>query len=150
MGFCTDEEYQDFLHSCPEFERMLTRSGFILVKYWLSVTQEEQERRFQERLNQPVKHWKLSPIDLKARTRWVEYSRARDQMFESTNITQAPWYIVDSNDKKRARLNVISHLLSLVEYEDLLPEPMELPPLQAEQDYVRPPVTFLNFIPEIY
>jgi polyphosphate kinase 2 len=150
MGFCTEEEYQEFLHSCPEFEKTLTRSGFILVKYWLSVTQEEQERRFQQRLNQPVKHWKLSPIDLKARTRWVEYSRARDQMFDSTNITQAPWYIVDSNDKKRARLNVISHLLSLIDYEDLLPEPVELPPLQEEHDYVRPSLNYLNFIPEVY
>jgi polyphosphate kinase 2 len=150
MGFCTNEEYQEFLHTCPEFEKMLTRSGFILVKYWLSVTQEEQERRFQERLNHPVKHWKLSPMDLQARTRWVEYSRARDQMFESTSITQAPWYIVDSNDKKRARLNVISHLLGMIEYEDLAPEQVELPALQTEQDYVRPSISALNFIPEVY
>lgn len=150
MGFCSEEEYQEFLHSCPEFERMLARSGFILVKYWLSVTQEEQEKRFQDRLNHPVKQWKLSPIDMKARSRWVEYSRARDQMFESTNITQAPWYIVDSNEKKRARLNVISHLLGLIDYEDLIPEPIKLPPLQMEQDYVRPSINYLNFIPEIY
>src|SRR5919106_2524142 len=119
MGFCTEEEYQEFLRACPEFERMLIRSGIILVKYWFSVSDEEQERRFQDRIAAPTKRWKLSPMDLESRTRWVEYSRAKDEMFRYTDTKQAPWYVVASDDKQRARLNVISPLLSLIPYEDL-------------------------------
>ena len=112
MGFCTDEEYQEFLRSCPEFERMLVRSGIMLVKYWFSVSDEEQERRFQARLDDPTKHWKLSPMDLESRSRWVEYSRAKDEMFSHTDIKQAPWYVVKADDKRAARLNLLAHLLS--------------------------------------
>ncbi|MFG1490343.1 polyphosphate kinase 2, partial [Oceanospirillum sp. HFRX-1_2] len=114
MGFCSDEEYQEFLRSCPEFERMLVRSGITLIKYWFSVSDEEQERRFKDRINRPHKRWKLSPMDLQSRTRWVEYSKAKDAMFVHTDIPEAPWYVVDGEVKKRARLNVISHLLSLI------------------------------------
>ena len=150
MGFCSDEEHAEFLRTCPEFERMLVRSGIILVKYWFSVSNEEQERRFQQRIHHPTKSWKLSPMDLESRSRWVEYSIAKDQMFASTDIKQAPWYVVDGDVKKRARLNVISHLLSLIPYRDLTPEPIELPPRQEEIGYVRPPISDQTFIPEIY
>ena len=150
MDFCTDEEYREFLRSCPEFERMLVRSGIILVKYWFSVSDDEQERRFQGRIYHPTKHWKLSPMDLESRSRWVEYSKAKDQMFTYTDIKQAPWYVVDGDNKKRARLNVISHLLSLVDYEDLSPTPIELPPRQQDIGYVRPPMSDQTFVPEDY
>jgi len=128
MGFCTDDEYREFLRSCPEFERMLVRSGIILIKYWFSVSNEEQERRFQKRVYHPAKHWKLSPMDLESRARWVDYSKAKDAMFAHTDIKQAPWYVVNGDDKERARLNVITHLLSMIDYEDLAPEPIILPP----------------------
>ena len=118
MGFCTEEEYTEFLRSCPEFERMLVRCGIILIKYWFSVSDEEQERRFQARIDDPIKRWKLSPMDLESRARWVEYSKAKDIMFDHTDIKQAPWYVVNADDKKRARLNCISHLLSMIPYED--------------------------------
>jgi len=150
MGFCTDEEYREFLRTCPEFERMLVRSGIILIKYWFSVSNEEQERRFQKRIFHPEKHWKLSPMDLESRARWVEYSKAKDAMFAHTDIKQAPWYVVDGDDKKRARLNVITHLLNMIDYEDLTPEPIVLPPRQSEHGYVRPPISDQTFIPEIY
>lgn len=150
MGFCTEDQYQDFLRSCPEFERMLVRSGIILVKYWFSVSNEEQERRFLERMTNPTKRWKLSPMDLGSRTHWVEYSMAKDTMFRFTDIKQAPWWVVNSDDKKRARLNVIHHLLSMVPYEDLTPEPMVLPPRQKDLGYVRPPLNEQTFVPEIY
>ncbi len=150
MGFCTEEEYHEFLRSCPEFERMLVRSGIILIKYWFSVSDEEQERRFQNRIYHPTKHWKLSPMDLESRARWKEYSRAKDDMFMHTDIKQAPWYVVDGDDKKRARLNVISHLLSLIPYQDLTPPPMELPPRQSEDGYVRPPMSDQTFVPYRY
>ena len=150
MGFCTDEEHQEFLRSCPEFERMLVRSGILLVKYWFSVSDDEQERRFRDRLADPTKRWKLSPMDVESRSRWVEYSRAKDEMFAHTDIKQAPWYVVDGDDKKRARLNCISHLLSLVPYEDLTPEPITLPPRQAGAEYVRPPLSDQTFVPELY
>lgn len=150
MGFCTDEEYREFFRSGPEFERMLVRSGIKVIKYWFSVSDDEQERRFQERIHHPTKRWKLSPMDLESRSRWVEYSRAKDEMFAHTDIPEAPWYVVDGNVKKRARLNVISHLLSLIEYEDLTPEAIELPPRQAEQGYERPPMAEQTFIPEVY
>jgi polyphosphate kinase 2 len=151
MGFCTNEEYDEFMRSCPEFERMLVRSGIILVKYWFSVSDEEQERRFQARIDDPTKRWKLSPMDVGSRTHWVEYSIAKDQMFKFTDIKQAPWYVVNSDDKKRARLNCISHLLSLVPYQDLTPEPIALPPRsQDKTGYVRPPITDQTFVPEKY
>lgn len=149
MGFCTEAEYLEFLHSCPEFERMLVRSGIVLIKYWFSVSDEEQERRFQERMHDPTKRWKLSPMDLESRGRWVEYSRAKDEMFAHTDIKQAPWYVVNADNKKRARLNVIQHLLSLVPYKDLTPEPLKLPPLEKAK-YVRPPIDEQNFVPEMY
>ena len=150
MGYCTDDEYEEFMRSCPEFERMLIRSGMILVKYWFSVSDEEQERRFQSRIKQPTKRWKLSPMDLESRARWVEYSKAKDKMFAYTDIKQAPWYAVDSEDKPRARLNCISHLLSVIPYEDLTPDPIKLPRRQKDGSYVRPPVEDQTFIPEVY
>ena len=150
MGFCTDEEYREFLRSCPEFERMLVRSGIILIKYWFSVSDEEQERRFRARIEEPVKRWKLSPMDMESRARWVEYSRAKDEMFKYTDIKQAPWYVVNADVKKHARLNCISHLLGMIPYEDLTPEPIELPPRQDRFGYVRPPITDQTFVPEEY
>lgn len=150
MGFCSDQEYNEFLRSCPEFERMLVRSGIILLKYWFSVSDEEQERRFQSRLEEPHKRWKLSPMDLESRARWVEYSRAKDVMFAHTDIEQAPWYVVKSDIKKHARLNCIAHLLSQIPYEDLTPKEIVLPKRRDSVDYVRPPITEQNFVPEIY
>jgi len=151
MGFCTNEEYQEFLRACPEFERMLVRSGIVLVKYWFSVSDEEQERRFQARIEDPTKRWKLSPMDLESRTKWVEYSIAKDEMFKYTDIKQAPWYVVNSDNKKRARLNCINHLLSVIPYQDLTPEPIVLPPRREDKTgYVRPPITDQTFVPEDY
>ena len=150
MGFCTEDEYREFLRSCPEFERMLVRSGIQLIKYWFSVSDDEQERRFQGRIDDPTKRWKLSPMDLNARSRWVEYSKAKDEMFGATDIAQAPWYVVNADNKKRARLNVIHHLLSLIPYQDLTPEPIVLPPREADRGYVRPPLSEQHFIPEVY
>ena len=150
MGFCTDAEYQEFLRSCPEFERMLVRSGIQLVKYWFSVSDEEQEKRFQARLDDPTKHWKLSPMDLESRSRWVEYSRAKDEMFSHTDIKQAPWYVVEADDKRAARLNLLAHLLSLVPYQDIAREKIELPRRQKEGSYVRPPMTDQTFVPRKY
>jgi polyphosphate kinase len=149
MGFCSEAEYLEFLHSCPEFERMLVRSGIILVKYWFSVSDEEQERRFQERMHDVTKRWKLSAMDLESRRRWVEYSRAKDEMFAYTDIKQAPWYVVNAENKKKARLNVIQHLLKLIPYEDLTPKPLKLPPLDKTK-YVRPPMQDQTFVPEKY
>jgi len=150
MGFCTDEEYREFLRSCPEFERMLVRSGIILIKYWFSVSDDEQEQRFQARLTDPTKRWKLSPMDLESRAKWQEYSKAKDEMFAYTDIKQAPWYVVEADNKKRARLNTISHLLTMIPYKDLTPEPIKLPPRQSKKGYVRPPITDQTFIPEEY
>ena len=150
MGYCSEEEYREFLRSCPEYERMLVRSGIILIKYWFSVSDEEQERRFQGRIYHPTKHWKLSPMDLQSRSKWVEYSKAKDEMFAHCDIKQAPWYVVDGDNKKRARLNVITHLLSMIDYEDLSPTAVELPPRQRESGYVRPPMSDQTRIPEIY
>lgn len=150
MGFCTDDEYQEFLRTCPEFERMLIRSGIILIKYWFSVSDEEQERRFQDRIKDPTKRWKLSPMDLESRARWVDYSKAKDAMFAYTDTKQSPWYVVNADDKKRARLNVMAHLLSLIPYEDLTPEQLTLPPRQPDKGYVRPPITEQTFVPEKY
>ncbi len=150
MGFCTQEQYDDFLRSCPEFERMLVRSDIILIKYWFSVSDEEQEHRFQGRINDPTKFWKLSPMDIESRERWVEYSKAKDEMFKYTDIKQAPWWVVRADDKKLARLNCIHHLLSLIPYEDLTPKPIKLPPRKVHENYMRPPITDQNFVPEEY
>ena len=150
MGFCTDAEYEEFQRSCPEFERMLVRSGIMIIKYWFSVSDAEQERRFQDRIDDPRKRWKLSPMDLQSRSRWVEYSKAKDEMFAHTDIKQAPWYVVNGDDKKRARLNLISHLLGLIPYQDLTPDPITLPPRQRDDGYVRPPIGDQTIIPERY
>ncbi len=149
MGFCTEQQYQEFMQSCPEFERMLVRSGIILIKYWFSVSDAEQERRFQDRMNKPTKRWKLSPMDLESRKHWADYSRAKDEMFAVTDIKHCPWFVVNAEDKKSARLNVIRHLLSMIPYRDLTPEPLTLPKLEKSK-YVRPPMNEQNFIPEIY
>ncbi len=149
MGFCTEAQYLEFMQSCPEFERMLVRSGIRLIKYWFSVSDEEQERRFQDRMKTVTKRWKLSPMDLESRKHWAEYSRAKDEMFAVTDTKQAPWYVVNAEDKKTARLNVIRHLLSMFVYRDLTPETLVLPPLDKTK-YIRPPIQEQNFIPEIY
>lgn len=149
MGFCSDEEYQEFLRSCPEFERMLQRSGIILLKYWFSVSDEEQERRFIERINTPLKRWKFSPMDLESRQRWAAYSRAKDEMFAYTDTKHCPWWVVPSDDKKRARLNCISHLLSSVEYQEIEHAPISLPEIN-KQGYVRPPIEDQTFVPQRY
>jgi polyphosphate kinase 2 len=149
MGFCTGREYVEFMQSCPEFERMLIRSGIILIKYWFSVSDEEQERRFQDRMDKPTKRWKLSPMDLESRKHWADYSRAKDEMFAVTDTKQVPWYVVNAENKKRARLNVIRHLLTIIPYKDLTPEPLKLPPIMKSK-YVRPPYSEQNFIPEVY
>ncbi|MFC2103778.1 polyphosphate kinase 2 [Bacteroidota bacterium] len=150
MGFCTEQQYQEFFRTCPEFERMLVRSGIILIKYWFSVSDEEQERRFKARIDDRTKRWKLSPMDLASREKWIEYSIAKDQMFKYTDIKQAPWYVVNADNKKRARLNCIGHILSIIPYEDLTPEPIKLPPRQEDKGYVRPPFTDQTFVPEEY
>jgi polyphosphate kinase 2 len=150
MGFCNDEEYREFMRSCPEFERMLVRSGIQLLKYWLSISDEEQERRFQARLEDPAKHWKLSPMDLESRARWVEYSKAKDEMFAYTDIKQAPWYVVDADVKRRARLNCITHLLGQIPYKDVKRERIELPPRQKEGGYIRPPLGDQTFVPNVF
>jgi len=147
MGFCTEDEYQEFLRACPEFERMLLRSGIVLIKYWFSVSDAEQERRFQRRIQDPTRRWKLSPMDLKSREMWVEYSRAKDSMFHYTDTKQSPWWVVEADDKRRARLNCISHLLEQVSYGDLTPEPIKLPPRRDDLGYVRPPMTDQTFVP---
>lgn len=151
MGFCTDEEHEEFLRSCPEFERMLVRSGIILIKYWFSVSDKEQERRFQGRIKDVTKRWKLSPMDLESRKKWMEYSKAKDVMFAHTDIKQAPWYVVNSDVKKHSRLNCISHLLNLIPYEDLTPGEITLVERPKTSDgYVRPPIKDQTFVPEIF
>lgn len=150
MGFCTDEQYREFMQSCPEFERMLVRSGIVLIKYWFSVSDDEQEQRFQSRAQDPARRWKLSPMDLESRNRWVEFSKAKDAMFAHTNIPEAPWFTIEADDKKRARLNCINHILSKVPYQDMTPPPLELPPRRAAEDYVRPPRNEQFFIPQVY
>jgi polyphosphate kinase len=150
MHFCTEKEYREFMRSAPEFERMLVRSGIKLIKYWFSVGDVEQERRFRQRLSDPTRRWKLSPMDLHSRSKWVEYSRAKDEMFRYTDIPDAPWFVVNSDDKKRARLNLISHLLSQVPYKDLTPATITLPRRQKDTGYVRPPMSGQTFIPERY
>ena len=149
MGFCTQDEYEEFLRSCPEFERMLIRSGLVLVKYWFSVSDDEQERRFQDRINNVGKRWKLSPMDLESRARWADYSRAKDAMFQFTDTKASPWWVVDANDKRRARLNCIRHLLGTVPYHDVTSKPLKLPRRQPD-DYVRPPLEEQTFVPSVY
>ncbi len=150
MGFCTEEEYQEFLRSCPEFERMLVRSGIKLIKYWFSVSDEEQERRFKQRINDPIRRWKISEMDLKSRAKWVEYSRAKDEMFNHADIKQAPWFVVRADDKKRARLNVIAHLLSQISYDELKDPKIKLPRRQKNVGYLRPPFSDQTFVPEVF
>lgn len=150
MGFATEEQVQEFYRTCPEFERMLIRSGIILVKYWFSVSDDEQERRFVQRITDPMRRWKISPMDLQARVRWVEYSRAKDAMFAHTDIKQAPWFVVRADDKKRARLNCIQHLLKQIPYKEIKYDKIELPPRQEDEGYVRPPIDEQSFVPEVY
>jgi polyphosphate kinase 2 len=150
MGYCTNEEYEEFLRSCPEFEKMLIRSGIVVIKYWFSVSDKEQENRFQDRIKDPTKRWKISPMDVESRDKWVEYSMAKDKMFSFTDIKQSPWYVVHADDKKRARLNTIEHLLSLIPYKDMTPKSFKLPPLKKDVAYVRPPLTDQTFVPEEY
>ena len=148
MGFCTPAEYRRFLQQCPIFERLLVEDGIQLVKYWFSVSDDEQERRFRSRLEDPLRRWKLSPLDLESRARWVDYSRAKDEMFVHTDIPESPWYVVEGDDKRRARLNCIAHLLSVVPYEDVLETPVELPPRPPESDYERPPRDLFRYVPD--
>jgi len=150
MDFCTDTEYREFLRSCPEFERMIVRSGIVLLKYWFSVSDEEQERRFQKRATDSTKHWKLSPMDLESRDRWVEYSKAKDEMFFYTDIAEAPWYVVDADVKKWARLNCLSHILSSIPYQDIMPAPVALPERKSQGDYKRPDMNTQKFVPKKY
>jgi polyphosphate kinase 2 len=149
MGFCSDEEYDEFMRTCPQFERIIQRSGIVLLKYWLSVSDEEQERRFEARLKRPDKRWKLSPIDVEARARWVDYAEAKDQMFAYTDTKESPWFVVEADDKRTARLNLISHLLEQIPYEEVDHVPVEFPPRQ-ERAYVRPPADTQTFVPERY
>ena len=150
MGFCTEDEYREFLRSCPLFEEMIVRSGVYLIKYWFSVNDEEQERRFQERIHNPVKRWKLSAMDLESRKHWVDYSKAKDEMFAHTDRKKTPWYVVNGDDKKRARLNCIAHLLRQIPYQDAKPVEIEVPPRQADSGYRRPKKSTQRFVPEIY
>jgi polyphosphate kinase 2 len=150
MVFCTDDEYAEFMRSCPEFERMLVRSDIILLKYWFSVSDEEQEKRFHDRVGSPARRWKLSDMDVQSRDKWVEFSKAKDEMFKHTDIKQARWYTVEGDDKRRARLNCIAHILSMVPYEDATPPPLDLPPRRPpDQDYVRPPHDEQRIVPDV-
>ncbi len=149
-GFCNEEEYNEFLRSCPQYERMLVRSGIILLKYWFSVSDDEQERRFQMRARDVKRRWKLSPMDIRSRDMWEQYSLAKDRMFDYTDIKQAPWVVVNADDKRRARLNCISDILNQMPYEDILPPPIELPERQKGQGYIRPPINEQTFVPDVY
>jgi polyphosphate kinase 2 len=148
MGFCTKEEYSRFMHQCPIFERLLVEDGILLRKYWFSVSDSEQQQRFRSRLEDPMRRWKLSPMDLESITRWEDYSRAKDEMFVHTDIPEAPWFVVDSADKRRARINMIAHLLSTLAYHDVQRRPLELPPRPATQGYVRAPRESQTFVPD--
>ena len=148
MGFCTKDDYHRFLHQCPIFERLLVEDGILLRKYWFSVSDEEQEHRFRDRLDDPMRQWKLSPMDLESITRWEDYSRAKDEMFVHTDIPEAPWYVVESEDKQRARLNMISHLLSTLPYHDVRRDRLKLPPRPPSQGYVRVPRDMQTYVPD--
>jgi polyphosphate kinase 2 len=150
MGFCTDEEYKEFLRATPKFEKMLVRSGIQLVKFWFSVNDEEQEKRFMERVKNPFKRWKLSPMDLESRKRWVDYSRAKDTMFEHTDRDETPWYVVNADNKKRARLNCIRHLLDTLPYKDMRVVEIEILPRQEDTCYQRPKQSTQRFVAEVY
>ncbi len=150
MGFCTRAEYMEFLRTCPAFENMLIDSGIHLIKYWFSVSAEEQERRFQRRIDDPTRRWKISPMDLQSRLRWSDYSQAKDQMMLYTDTPKSPWFVVNANNKRLARLNCIHHLLSRLPFEEIQPPPIELPALQPDTGYVRTPLEAQHFIPEIY
>ncbi|EHY77289.1 hypothetical protein PstZobell_07612 [Stutzerimonas stutzeri ATCC 14405 = CCUG 16156] len=150
MDFCTDDEYEEFFRSVPEFERMLVRSGIILIKYWFSISDEEQNRRFLARIHDPLKQWKLSPMDLESRRRWEAYTRAKEIMLERTHIDVAPWWIVEADDKKRARLNCISHLLSQLPYGEVERTPVKLPERVYNPDYLRNPVADSMIVPTVY
>jgi polyphosphate kinase 2 len=149
MGFCTEEEYEEFIRACPQFERILQRSGIVLLKYWLSISDEEQERRFKARLKDPTKRWKLSPVDVEARARWVDYAEAKDEMFAHTDTKESPWFVVHGDDKRTARLNLISHLIEQFSYDRVDQDSVELPPRQ-ERAYVRPPIDTQTFVPQRY
>ena len=148
MGFCTPDEYRRFLHQCPIFERLLVEDGILLRKYWFSVSAAEQERRLHKRLDDPVRRWKLSPMDLETLSRWDDYSRAKDEMFVHTDIPEAPWYVVESEDKRRGRINMISHLLSTVPYSDVEQMPIKLPPRTAPKGYERPDRSAQTYVPD--
>ncbi|MGE7436471.1 MULTISPECIES: polyphosphate kinase 2 [Kitasatospora] len=148
MGFCTDEEYQQFLHQCPTFERMLIEAGILLRKYWFSVSLEEQERRFRSRLEDPMRRWKLSPMDTESITRWEDYSRAKDEMFAHTDLPGSPWNVVESDDKRRSRINMIAHLLSSIPYREIEKPPVELPPRPPSKGYRRPPRDLQRYVPD--
>lgn len=150
MGFCTEDEYQEFMRTCPEFERILIRSGIILIKYWFSVSDEEQEDRFQSRIDDPTKRWKLSPMDIESRDKWLEYSKAKDEMFKYTDTKKSPWYVVPADNKKRARLNCISHLLSIIGYEEVKHEKIVLSSRKEEKGYIRQPFSDQTFVPDQY
>ena len=150
MSFCTEEELAEFFRAAPEFERMLIRSGIILIKYWFSVSDDEQEKRFRDRMENPEKRWKLSPMDLQSRARWVDYSKAKDEMFAHTDTSESRWWVVPADKKSKARLNCISHLLSSIPYKDLTPKPIKLPPLPKGKHYKRPPESDQHFVPEKY
>jgi polyphosphate kinase 2 len=148
LGFCTPLEYRRFLRQCPIFERLLVEDGITLLKYWFSVSDEEQERRFQQRIADPVRRWKLSSTDLESRTRYVDYSRAKDEMFVHTDIPEAPWFVVEADDKRAARLNCIAHLLASIPYEEPSYEPIEIPSRQSDVGYVRPPRELATYVPD--
>ncbi len=150
MGFCTEEEYWEFLRSCPEFEKMLIRSGITLIKYWFSISDEEQEKRFYDRSTDPKKRWKLSEMDLASWNKWVEFSKAKDEMFKYTDTKNSPWYCINADDKRKARLNCIAHILKMIPYEDVIPKPIEFPPRKIDSSYVRPPIQEFTYVPEIY
>ncbi|WP_207736203.1 polyphosphate kinase 2 [Fusibacter ferrireducens] len=149
MGFCSDDQYWEFLKSVPEFENQLIRSGIIIIKYWFSVSDDEQEARFQARINDPTKQWKLSDMDLEARSKWVEYSKAKDVMFQYTDTESSPWYVIDSDIKRNARINCISHLLSHIPYEEVAHKKLELPERQENTGYMRPPIDSQTYVPDV-
>ncbi len=150
MGFCTEDEYWEFLKTCPDFEKMLIGSGIILIKYWFAISDRVQDKRFQDRNNDPLKRWKLSDMDLLARSKWAEYSKAKDVMFEYTDTPESPWFVVNADIKRHARLNCMTHLLSRIDYRDLTPDPIKLPPLISESDYERLSIDNQNWVPSIY
>jgi len=150
MGFCTDEQYWSFMAECPMFERMLIHSGIILLKYWFSVSEDVQEKRFKDRIEDPLKRWKFSPMDIEARNKWIEFSKAKDEMFAYTDTKNSPWFVVEADDKKKARLNCIHHFLSMIPYEDMKTAKIKLPSRPDTKGYVRPPITEQTFVPEVY